>query len=991
MRAPTDMPRPGRRERRRRSGRGRIILVVAAVAIFLLATSLRGIAGFYTDFLFFDSLGLSKVFRGILGARLSLGLIFTGLFFVLMLVNLVIADRLAPKFRPAGPEEELLERYHQAVGRRSGAVRVGVALLFAVIAGSGVSSQWDSWILFTHRVDFGVTDPLFDTDIGFYVFQLPFLSFVVNWLFAAFIIIFIVTVVAHYLNGGIRVQAPLQRVTPQVKAHLSVLLGILALIKAADYWLQRYELTVSTRGVVEGATYTDVNAQLPAIYLLLLIALLSFCLFIANIWRRGWVLPVLAVGLWAFVAIVAGGIYPTFIQRFQVQPAESTKERPYIRDNIEATRSAMGLGDVETQTFEYDEDLTAGDLIDNSETVRNIRLLDPGIVNDTYQRLQADRGFYRFNDLDVDRYELDGETTQVVIGARELNEAGVPQQSWEGKTLAFTHGYGAAMAPANAVTSNGQPKFVVSDVPVSSPDNIPVDTPQLYIGEDQGGYAIVGTNRQEVDYVSDDGETVPFEYDGEGGVQLDSFVRQAAFALRFGDIDPLISDFVEDDSRLIFLRDVRQRVETLAPFLQYDADPYPVIVDGRIYYVLDAYTTTSQYPYAQSADNEQLDPRSGLNGDFNYVRNSVKAVVDAYDGTVDFYVMPVDDPIIEAYEDAFPELFSPFEDMPEALQAHLRYPEDLFRVQTNMWARYHIGDAQDFYEQTGGWAVAQDPGTAVTGAEQTQTTNEQGQLVSTRERRIDPYYLQMRLPDRENEDFLILRSFVPVSDNDERKQLTSFMVGLSDPEDYGQLRVYEMPNLNVDGPAIVNATMLQNEEVSSRISLLNQQGSTVKLGSLLLIPIEESLLYVRPLYVEAQGDTPVPQLKNVIVAYGDQVEMRSTLQGALEAIFGEAPETLEDATGDPGDTGSGDDPSGDEPSGDEPTGTTEEQIAALLVQAEDLFAEADQALADGDLGTYQTKVDEARDLVQQAIDLGGAERSGEGSTTTTTAPPDSSA
>lgn len=983
MRAPSDMPRgPGRGERRRRtSGRGRIILVLVAVALFLLVTSLRGIAGFYTDYLFFESLGLEGVWRGVLGARIVLGLIFTGLFFVLLLANLIIADRLAPKFRPAGPEEELLERYHQAVGRRAGAVRVGVALLFAVIAGSGVSSQWNSWILFTHRVDFGITDPLFDTDIGFYVFQLPFLSFVVNWLFAAFIIIFIVTAVAHYLNGGIRVQAPLQRVTPQVKAHLSVLLGILALIKAADYWLQRYELTTSTRGVVEGATYTDVNAQLPAIYLLLLIALLSFGLFIANIWRRGWVLPVLAVGLWAFVAIVAGGIYPAFIQRFQVQPAESTKERPFIRDNIEATRAAIGLGSVQTEQFDYNEDLDAAGLQDNAATVRNIRLLDPAIVSDTYQRLQADRGFYRFNDLDVDRYEIDGDTTQVIIGARELNEAGVPQQSWEGKTLAFTHGYGAAMAPANAVNSAGQPDFLIGNVPVEGPDNIPIDQPQLYIGEDQTGYAIVGTNRQEVDYVADDGETVSFEYDGEGGVRLDSFVRQAAFALRFGDIDPLISDFVDDNSRIIYLRDVRQRVQALAPFLRYDSDPYPVILDGRLSYVIDAYTTTDQYPYAQTADNEQLDPRSGLNGGFNYVRNSVKAVVDAYDGTVEFYEMPGDDPILQAYRDAFPELFSDFEDMPDTLRDHLRYPEDMFRVQTNMWGRYHIDDAKDFYEQTGGWAVAQDPGTDVTGAQATLTTDEQGQQTGTRERRIDPYYLQMKLPDRDNEDFLILRSFVPVSDNDQRKQLTSFMVGLSDRDDYGQLRVYTMPNLNVDGPAIVNANMLQTEAISARISLLNQQGSTVKLGSLLLIPIDNSLLYVRPLYVEAQGDTPVPQLKNVIVAFGDQVEMRTTLQGALDAVFGDAPDTLEEPGG--GSGGNGDGGEGDQ---GEAEGTTQEQIDALLNRAEALFAEADAALADNDLGAYQDKIDEARDLVQRALELSGGT-----STTSTTTPPDGSA
>ena len=358
MRAPSDMPPPRRPRKRRLSPRGRVILILVAVGLFVLITSLRGIAGFYTDYLWFESLGNEDTFRTILGAKASLALIFIGVFFVLCYVNLVIADRIAPRFRPMGPEEELLRRYHEIVDERSGRVRVGVCLLFALIAGAGVSSQWNDWLLFTNRVDFGIQDPQFHTDIGFYVFQLPFLSFVVSWLFAALAIILIVTTVAHYLNGGIRVQNPGPRVTPQVKAHISVLLALLALVKIADYWLQRYELTLSTRGTVDGALFTDVKAQLPATYLLLMIAGLSVVLLIVNIWRRGWVLPVLAVGLWGFVAVVVGGIYPSVIQNLRVEPAESSREAPYIERNIEATRAAMGLDAVSTRPFDYNEDLT---------------------------------------------------------------------------------------------------------------------------------------------------------------------------------------------------------------------------------------------------------------------------------------------------------------------------------------------------------------------------------------------------------------------------------------------------------------------------------------------------------------------------------------------------------------------------------------------------------------------------------------------------------
>jgi len=978
---------------RRLSGRGRTILVVALVALFFLVTSLRGIAGIWTDYLFFDSLQLSSIWRGVLGAQVALGVIFTGLFFLLLWSNLVIADRLGPRFRPAGPEEELLERYHALVGRRSGLVRVGVAAIFALIAGAGVSSQWNDWILFTNRVDFGIEDPQFGVDIGFYVFQLPFLSFVVGWLFAAFVIIFIVVVVAHYLNGGIRVQSPGERVTPQVKAHLSVLLGVMALIKAADYWLQRYELTFSTRGAVNGATYTDVNAQLPAIYLLLLISLLSAVLFLVNIRRRGWVLPVLAVGLWAFVAIVAGAIYPAFVQRFQVEPAESTKEQPFIQRNIDATRAALGL-DVDTEPFVYDEDLDAAALVDNEATVRNIRLLDPAIVNSAYQQLQGERGFYTFpGDLDVDRYEIDGETTQVVLAARQLDAGDIPQESWEGQRLAFTHGYGVALSPANAVTAEGRPNFVVGNVPTSSDvPTIQIDRPQLYIGEGLGGYSIVDTTREEVDYLNAEGETVNSRFEGPGGVGIGSFWRQAAFALRFGDIDPLVSNFLTPDSRIIYERDVRSRVETVAPFLDFDADPYPVVADGNIQYILDGYTTTAQYPYGQIAEIADLSEGSGLNHSFNYVRNSVKAVVDGYDGSVTLYVLPDDmlpeggDPIIEAYRQAFPDLFEDFEDMPEDLQSHIRYPDDIFRVQTNMWGRYHIGDANDFYEQTGGWAVAQSPGSeASTTPQATQATDTAGQVIEVSERRIDPYYQLMRLPGEEEESFLSLRPFVPQSGDDERRQLTAFMTAISDPERYGRLQVFEMPGTQVDGPTIANTNILSDPEVSSEITLLDQQGSQVRLGNLLLIPVDQSIMYIRPLYTQASSGTQVPLLQRVIVAYGDQIVIEDRLQDALVSLFGDAPETQEEDAA-PEDPADGDEQPEDpaDPGAEEPTVPAEdEDVASLLADADTLLQEAEDALAAGDLGEYQDKVDEARELVDRAL-----QQSGGGTTTTTSEPAD---
>ncbi len=1010
MRAPDDLPRRPRRPGH--PNRGRTILIVGLVAAFVLLTSLRGIARFYTDFLWYDSLHQTGVWKGVLGAKVILAVIFVAVFFLLCWVNLFIADRIAPPYRLAGPEDELLERYHDLVAERTGWVRGIVAGVLAIIAGSGVSSEWNSWLLFTNGGDFGVKDPQFHRDVGFYVFKLPFLSFVVDWLFASLLIILIVVTVAHYLNGGIRVQPPSPRVAPQVKAHLSVLLALLAVVKAADYWLQRFELTVSSRGVVDGATYTDVKAQLPALNLLLLISLAAAVLFVANIFRRGWTLPVVAVGLWVFVAVTVGGIYPQYVQRFRVQPNESAKERPYIERNIEATRAALNLDNVQTERYTPTTNSAEVSLEGAAPTIRNIRLWDPAprVSGAAFEQLQRIRNYYSIDDIDVDRYPIDGQPTQVNIGARSLNAEGIPGDSWESNHLAYTHGYGVALAPSNA-SQGREPEFLIANVPPEvdprlSNEGIRLDDRAgIYFGEDLNGYVVVNTKRQEIDF--QDAEDTKFTtYNGEDGVKANSVLRRAAFALRFGDLNPLISDFMTDDSKIIFERDVVDRVRALAPFLHADADPYPVAVEGGIKWMIDMYTTTNDYPYAEQADTDQLTENSGLRHDFNYVRNSVKATVDAYDGTVTLYVMDKHDPIVAAYQKAFPKLFTDGSKMPASLKAHVRYPEDLFRIQTTAYGRYHLTDPDNFFTQEDAWRVARDPGTA--GAEaSTQVTDQQGQPTGEeRSARIAPYYQMLQLPNLQADpitgptpdaaapptasalspdpEMVLMRPFVPQSnENQETQQLTAFMAARMDGEHYGELVVYQMPSGDLPpGPGIAAANIRGDAQVSQNDTELGLGSSEVLYGNLLLIPIDNALVYVQPFYVVSENEARrLPQLTKVIAAFGDQVVIEDTLTEALAALFGESIPTQQEPP-----------TQGEPPPGVEPpaTGTAAQQAQDLLDQAQTLFSEADQALAAGNLGDYQDKTGQARALVQQANSIlqgaaPGSNAAGDG-TTTTTAP-----
>ncbi len=981
------------------SGRGRIALIVAVGVVVLLIASARGLAGFWTDFLWFDAVGRTDVWGGILGAKVTLAVMFTAVFAVILWANLTVADRLAPGL-PAADTDELLKRYQALMSRRAVVIRVAVAVVAGLLAGVSMSAQWETWLLFLNGGTTDITDPQFGMDVTFYLFRLPFITLALDWLFASLVVITFITAIAHYLNGGIRLQAPGDRVTPQVKAHLSLLLGLMAVVRAVGYWFDRYELVYSTRSTVTGALYTAVNAELPALNLLLAIAVLSAVLFIVNIRRRGWVLPVVAVGLWGFVAIVVGVAYPAFIQRFQVTPDLSQKEAPFVERNIEATRYAMGLNDVEIRRYgDFTVDIAEGRaaVANNPATIRNVPLLDSRAVLRTFQRLQPGLGFYRFLGLEVDRYQVRDPNgninlTQALVSTRELATDEIPD-TWENQHIVYTHGYGMALAPANVTTSNGQPDFLVRDLPVEvSPSLVGVELnrPELYVAEDFAGYAIVGTTRNELAFLDENGATQEFRYDGDDGVGLGSFARRAAFALRFADWNVLVSDFITGDSKVIFRRDVRERVREVAPFLSLDSEVYPVIANGRIYYVLDAYTTSNRWPYGQQADLTGLTD-SGLQRDFNYVRNSVKAVVDAYDGTISLYVMDDTDPVVNAWRSAFPDLFTGVDQMDEGIRQHIRYPRDLFTVQTTMYSRYHLTQPQEFLEQTNAWQVAPAPPRTLQSQQVSVTlpttgvgaTQAQPLVTNVSDDRMSPYYQLLRLPGETEQTFVQMRAYTPRSREDTSQKLTAFIAANSDPnQDYGKLIVYEMPsNLQVSGPKLVTSQVLADDVIAQQLNLLDSRGSTVTFGDLMLLPLEtgkgaSTILYVWPVYV-ASSQTNVPELRNVVGVFGEEVVMMPTLREVIQELFDLDLTTFEGVAGEGEPTDGPTDPGAETeiqvddggtsttttPTTAPPTPSgrpTEAEVQAEISAIDELLVQADRALRqDGDLGAYQRLVADA--------------------------------
>ncbi len=942
----------------RRFGTGRRVLVVAALLVVVLLFSLRGLANFWTDYLWFNSVGFAPVWSTLLVTKIVLAVIGIAVAFGLILGNLWLAQRVGPELAPPGPGEQIVLRYRSWAGSRRWLVLLGISGFFGLVLGLGAAGWWQDWLLFANRQPFGATDPVFSRDIGFYVFQVPFLRDLLGWFFQFTVVTLAVVAVFYYLSGSIRVHPRGLRVAPGVKVHLSVLLAVLALLKAAAYWLDQFDLLYSERGAVFGATYTDIHARLPALRLLLFISLLAALLLLVNIRFRGWIVPAAAVGLWLVTSIALGGIWPAAIQRFSVQPDEINKELPYIERNIAATREAFGLGDVEGRAFAADQTLTADDLLANSSTIANVRLWDPTVLLTTYRQLQELRPFYQFGDVDVDRYVLNGEVTQVMLAPRELDEADLSGSGWVNRHLVFTHGYRAVVSPANSVTSDGQPAFLVKDITqvTAVPDVLNITQPRVYFGEavESGNFVIVGTKEQEVDYplgTSEGQATFAFNsYDGAGGIRIGSFFRRAAFALRFADLNTLISGQITGDSRVLMVRNIKDIVEKAAPFLHADADPYTVIADGRLVWVIDLYTTTDRYPYATRAFTGRLNAqRSDLPNGFNYVRNSVKATIDAYDGTVTFYVADEADPMLAVYRGIFPSLFTPMAEMPAVLREHLRYPEDLFRVQSDMFQQYHVTDPRVFFNNTLAWQVARDPST---------TPAESLRLAYSADNRpMVPYYLLMRLPGEADLSYLVLQPFTAAS----RPNMVSFLVAKSDPAEYGKLITFELPaDSFVDGPSQVGARINQDPDVSREFTLLGQEGSEVVRGNMLVVPIEESILYVQPIYLQASQDgagssTAIPEFKRVVVVFGSRIEMRETLAEALSAVFGEGttPSTTTTTTTGPG------------------GGGVSDQVRSLLDQAQTAFLAADTALRNGDLAGYAAQMAAAQALVDQALALLG--------------------
>ena len=938
--------------------------IVLAV-IFGLFLSAKSLSAFYINVLWFDSLNRTDLYWGILRSKAELGLLFSLVLALAFWINIFITDRLAPATLPNTPQDLAIGRVRDITSKRKGLVRLVVSVVFGLMIGLPMSSHWEEWVLFRNRQSFSIDDAQFNTDVGFYMFRLPFLESVVSWAFGALIMVVLITLVSHFLNGSIRPQDKINKMSAQSKVHISVLLAAAALLRAANYWLSRYNLTRSSRSVVEGALYTDINAQLPAINLMILVSVAVAILLLWNIRQKGWRLPALAVGLWVVVAIVAGAVYPAIVQRFVVQPSVSTRELPFISRNIEATKAAMGLSNVE-RVPTTSGTATAADIDANDIALRDIRQLDPAQMRDRFKLDQGLTSFYSVVDLDVDRYLVDGRVQQLLVASRELNPAGIPNRTWVARHLIYTHGCGIVAAPASVITADGRPNYI----------DLKVTKPQLYFGDGLDGYALVDTDQAEQACPN----TKASQYDADSGIKISGGLRKVAMAVNFGEYNLFGSNLITDKSQMLLVRDVRDRVSKIAPFLQYDSDPYPVVVKGEVSWVIDAFTTSTRYPYAQSANIDQISFGSGLNRSFNYVRNSVKAVVNAYSGDVTFYIVDSVDPIAKAWQAAFPKLFRPISEVDPELSAHFRYPEDLFRVQSNIYGKYQFDDATLFFNRDAAWSVAQAPpnapesssgvGIAATGIDAIDSAT----VLDANVLRFSPYYTIFHAPGAVDKKgtFAMLRPFVPFSSDDSRKELRSIMVVSSDPATYGKITVFDLATPLPPGPATIAAEFESEPAISATITPLDQRGSRVTYGDLQIVPVGKSFMYVRPMYVLPDGaDAKQVFVRKILAWYNNKSVIGNSVTAVVAQLF-------PGYTGDLGDRVGGSStvttttvaPStGGSSPGTTVPATSTSTPKELLAQADTLFIQADAALASSppDFSTYQEKLAQARELVRRAL------------------------
>ncbi len=819
---------------------------------FIVLTGIGQAVPLYTDWLWFGEVGFTQVFTTVLTMRGWLVMGAGGLVFLFLYANLWMAARTAAP--------DVLWELDDQLGLPGRAVLeplirrllVPVVAVIALLSGVRASAAWDTLLGYLNATPFGVTDPIFGRDLAFFVFELPLWRFVYSGALTLVVGTLILSVATYVLLRSLVLTAQGPRMAAGARSHLLGLAAVALLLRALGFWLDRYEVMYSPRGVVFGASYTDVHATLPALGVLTAISLLCAVACVIQIGRGGWGFLVAGLVVLAVVWVGGVGVYPALLQRLQVTPNELEAERPYIKHNIRMTRQAYGLEAVKEQDFAAEDRLTAAALERNSLTVKNIRLWDHRPLLTSFAQLQEIRTYYKFGDVDVDRYTLNGEYRQIMLSAREMSYAHLPSRVWINEHLTFTHGFGLVAGPVNRITPEGLPDLFVQDIPPLVSGGLPkITRPELYYGELSNEYVIVRTRSQELNYPSGD-QNVYTRYEGRGGIPLGGFLRKLVFAIRFGEIKILLSDDISAESRVMMYRRVGERVRQAVPFLRFDRDPYLVITDeGRLVWMVDAYTVTDRYPFSQPE------------GPINYMRNSVKATVDAYDGSLAFYIADPKDPLIRTFARAFPGLFKPLDQMPQNLRAHIRYPEDFFRIQAKMYGTYHMQDPQVFYNKEDLWNI---PRLQLEG----------------RDREMEPYFTVMRLPGEKKEEFVLLSGFNPAR----RDNMIAIMAARMDLPNYGGLIVYTFPKQKlVYGPRQVDARINQDPVISQQISLWNQQGSRVLRGSMLAIPIEDSLIYVQPLYLSAEQGA-LPELRRVIVAFGNQIAMEPTLEQSLHRIFG---------------------------------------------------------------------------------------------------------
>lgn len=905
------------------------VLAVLAMAFVMFA-------GFWTDWLWYRSVDYSSVFTTTLWTKVGLFAVFGLLMALAVGVNIWLAHRLRPPLSAMSLEQQSLDRYRMGIAPYKKWVLLAITALVGLIAGASATGQWRTWLMWVNGVAFGEKDPEFGLDVAFYAFDLPWYRFLLGFGFAAAVLSLIAAALTHYLYGGLRITSPGARATAAATGHLSVLLGLFVSLKAVAYWLDRYGLAVKSSdfkatGNWTGLRYVDANAYLPAKTILFCIAVICALLFFATLWRRTWQLPVIGFGLMVLSAILIGGLYPAIVQKFQVQPNEQAKESPYIQKNIDATRKAYGIDSTKAEDYKGKGDPTRrSQQREDAKSAASYRVVDSNVVSPAFQQLQQERKYYQFPDtLDVDRYPgPDGKPQDTVIGLRELDIEGIPKRNWINDHFTYTHGYGAIAAKGTSVVSDpnkgtvGSPDFTESGMPTKG--QLGSYEQKIYYGEKTEQYSIVGGPQKELDYEASTGPTKYTSYRGKSGVSLSSALNRAAYAVSFSEPQLFYSGAVGDGSRILYNRTPKERVEAVAPWLTIDGDAYPAVVDGRIQWIVDAYTTTNGYPYASrttlgdtTTDSLTTNQRAVVaqQNQVNYIRNSVKATVDAYDGKVKLYQWDTKDPVLKTWMKAFPGTVKAKSEISSELKSHLRYPQDMFKVQRELLTRYHVTEPEQFYSGSDAWQVPDDP------------TNKDSSAVP-------PYYLSLKMPGEKEQKFSLTTTFTPAG----RPNLGAYMAVDADAnsDSYGSMRLLRVTE-TVQGPSQVQSELNGVPEVATFVRDLRGTDSDIEYGNLLTIPLDGGFLYVEPVYARG-GSANYPLLRKVAVAYGGgKPVFKDSLPEALNAVFGE--EGTEEPTTPPGE-----DPTKPTPDPTAPPATGDAALKAAISDVVKAQAEMDALL-----------------------------------------------